>query len=62
MDAFKVWIDGTGESIETDFGIIHAEGMPQALDMAAQMAGYIDHADFCQEMGWEESPLNIVEA
>ena len=59
--AFKVWIDGDGDSIETDFGIIHADGMPQALDLAARSAGYIDHADLCQEMNWEESKLNIVE-
>ena len=62
--AFKVWIDGDYESNipDTDFGTIHADGMPQALDLAAQMAGYIDHSDLCQEMKWEESELNIAEA
>lgn len=35
--------------------------MNEALDKAAQMAGYIDHADIAQELGWEESEFNIVE-
>ena len=61
---FKVWIDGNSEknTVETDFGIIEAENMNEALDKAAQMAGYIDHADIAQELGWEESEFNIVEA
>ena len=61
---FKVWIDGNAEknSIETDFGTIEAENMNEALDKAAQMAGYIDHAYIAQELGWEESEFNIVEA
>ncbi len=61
---FKVWIDGDAEknSVETDFGIIEAEDMNAALDKAAQMAGYIDHADIAQALGWEESEFNIVAA
>ena len=45
-----------------DFGIIEAENMNEALDKAAQMAGYIDHADIAQELGWKESEFNVVEA
>lgn len=59
---FKVWIDGNSEknTVETDFGIIEAENMNEALDKAAQMAGYIDHADIAQELGWEESEFNVL--
>ena len=61
---FKVWIDGNAErnSDATDFGIIEAENMNEALDKAAQMAGYIDHADIAQELGWKESEFNVVKA
>ena len=56
--------DGNAEknTVETDFGIIEAENMNEALDKAAKMAGYIDHADIAQELGWEESEFNIVKA
>ena len=63
MFKFHVWIDGNAarNSTETDFGIIEAENMNDALDAAAQMAGYIDHADIAQELGWTDSEFNIVE-
>lgn len=63
MGKFKVWIDGNAQknTVETDFDIIEAANMNEALDKAAQMAGYIDHADIAQELGWEDSEFNIVE-
>lgn len=61
MNKFKVWIDGSAQkgTVETDFGIIEAADMNEALDKAAQMANYIDHADMARELEWEESQLNI---
>jgi len=61
MNTFHIWLDGNAEenTTEIDFGHIEAENMNQALDIAAGQAGYIDQADMAQELGWEESRLNI---
>ena len=63
MNTYRVWIDGcaVNNSIETDFGIIDAASMDEALDKSAQIAGYIDHANIAQELNWEDSQFNIVE-
>lgn len=55
MKTFSIWQDD-GDAVE-----IESESMTTALDDFCAQAGYIDHADYCQEMGLDASPFNIVE-
>lgn len=55
MKTFEIWQDN-GASQE-----VQAADMNQALDKFCNEAGYVDHADYCQQMDLEESPFNIKE-
>ena len=51
---FNVWADGQHSKTT-----IIADSMNEALDIFCARHGFIDHADYCQEKGLEESNLNI---
>jgi len=51
---FNVWADG--QHYKTT---IIADSLPDALDIFCSQRGFIDHADYCQEKGLEESNINI---
>lgn len=58
MAVFKVWFDKK----ENDAFVVIADGMPEALNDAADQLGYIDYADMAQEKGWSgDDGLNIIE-
>ena len=51
---FRVWIDGQHSKTE-----IPANSIDEALDIFCARHGFVDHADYCQYKGLEESDLNI---
>ena len=51
---FNVWADGQHSKTT-----IIADSIDDALDIFCSRHGFIDHADYCQEKGLEESNLNI---
>jgi len=51
---FNVWADGQHSKTT-----IIADSLPEALDLFCAHHGFIDHADYCQAKGLEESNLNI---
>ena len=55
MKTYSIWQDN-GVAVD-----IESESMTDALDEFCADAGYIDHADYCQQMGLTVSPFNIVE-
>jgi hypothetical protein len=55
MYKFRVWC----LDIIAQEQIIEANDMDEALDTYCKEAGYIDHADMCQELELEESIINI---
>jgi len=53
---FNVWADGQHSKTT-----IIADSLPEALDLFCAHHGFIDHADYCQAKGLEESNLNLEE-
>jgi hypothetical protein len=54
---YSIWQDnGVAVDFESDSPSLNA-----VLDEYCVAAGYVDHADACQQMGWESSPFNIKE-
>jgi hypothetical protein len=51
---FNVWADGQNSKTT-----IIADSIDEALDIFCARHGFVDHADYCQEKGLEESNLNI---
>jgi hypothetical protein len=51
---FNVWADGQHSKTT-----IIADSIDEALDIFCARHGFVDHADYCQEKGLEESNLNI---
>jgi hypothetical protein len=51
---FNVWVDGQNSKTT-----IIADSIDEALDIFCARHGFVDHADYCQEKGLEESNLNI---
>jgi len=51
---FNVWLDSQHSKTT-----IIANDMNEALDRFCVRHGFIDHADYCQEKGLEESNINI---
>ena len=57
MKTYSIWVDnGVAIEIESDHASFNS-----VLDEFCANAGYIDHADYCQQMGLTESPFNIKE-
>lgn len=52
---YEIWTDnGTAATFESA-----SHSLNDVLDEFCADAGYIDHADACQQMGWTSSPFNI---
>lgn len=51
---FNVWADGQHSKTT-----IIADSIDEALDIFCARHGFVDHADYCQYKGLEESDLNI---
>ena len=52
---YEIWSDnGISEFFESD-----SHSFNDVLDEFCKEAGYADHADYCQQMELDESPLNI---
>ena len=52
---YEIWSDnGVSEFFESA-----SHSLNDVLDEFCADAGYIDHADACQQMGWTSSPFNI---
>jgi len=51
---FNVWADGQHSKTT-----IIADSIDEALDIFCARHGFVDHADYCQEKGLQESNLNI---
>ena len=51
---FNVWHDAQHSKTT-----VRAQNMNEALDRFCARHGFVDHADYCQEKGLEESNLNI---
>jgi hypothetical protein len=54
---YSIWQDN-GVAIEFESS---SKSFNDVLDQFCAEAGYIDHADYCQEMGLNESPFNILD-
>lgn len=54
---YSIWQDN---GVAVDFES-SSTSFNDVLDEFCREAGYIDHADYCQEMELTESPFNIVE-
>jgi hypothetical protein len=54
---YSIW---TNNGIAVDFES-SAHSLNDVLDEFCKEAGYIDHADYCQQMEMTESPFNIKE-
>jgi hypothetical protein len=54
---YSIWTDN-GEAVDFEST---SQSLNEVLDEFCADAGYVDHADACQRMGWESSPFNIVE-
>jgi hypothetical protein len=55
---YAIWMDnGVAVEFESD-----SESLSDVLDEFCSDAGYVDHADACQRLGYlEDSPFNIKE-
>ena len=54
---YSIWQDN-GVAVEFEST---SQSLNAVLDEFCADAGYVDHADACQRMGWESSPFNIKE-
>ena len=54
---YSIWTNN-GDAVEFEST---SASMNEVLDEFCADAGYVDHADACQRMGWESSPFNIKE-
>lgn len=52
---YKIWQDNGASTVFESA----SSSFNDVLDEFCKEAGYIDHADYCQAMGLEESPFNI---
>ena len=55
MVKYEIWQDNGA----SDFFVSDAQSIDAVLDEYCREAGYADHADACQQMGWTESPFSI---
>jgi len=54
---YEIWQDN---GVAVDFYSSRIS-LNDVLDEFCADAGYVDHADYCQQMGLEQSPFNIRE-
>ena len=57
MKTYSIWQDN-GDAIDFESS---SESLNDVLDEFCADAGYIDHADYCQQMEFTVSPFNILE-
>ena len=57
MKKYAIWMDN---GVATEFESA-AHGLNLVLDEFCREAGYIDHQDACERLGYTDSPFNIVE-
>ena len=57
MRTYSIWVDND-DAIEFESS---SESFNDVLDEFCAMLGYIDHADYCEEMELTVSPFNILE-
>lgn len=57
MKTYSIWQDN-GVAVELES---NSESLNDVLDEFCAQAGYIDHADYCQQLGLTSSPFNIME-
>jgi hypothetical protein len=57
MRTYSIWVDN---GVAVDFES-SSESFNDVLDEFCAMLGYIDHADYCEEMEFTVSPFNILE-
>ena len=57
MRTYLIWQD---DGVVTEFKS-SSESFNDILDEFCANAGYIDHADYCEEMEFTVSPFNIME-
>ncbi|WP_171907253.1 hypothetical protein [Burkholderia plantarii] len=54
MALFHVWRDGAASKTT-----VMAADMNEALDRFCARHGFVDHADYCQYQGIDESDINV---
>jgi hypothetical protein len=57
MKTYSIWQDN-GAAIDFESA---SESLNDVLDEFCADAGYVDHADYCLQLGFTSSPFNIVE-